>query len=110
MLEKVKKFRLKNKVAYIVHDRLIIYEKQKGNDISEAQGVPWIAFKWKRIDCGYLTNNVSTQNLSKMNPLKDFEQITFNPFKTHKEIWKSFLFILTSGVWIQTLRSFAMFF
>ena len=75
-----------------MHDRLIIYEKQKGNDISEAQGVPWIAFKRKRIDCGYLTNNVlhktypkwiNQTNLSKLllillKHIKKYENLSYS--------------------------------
>ena len=37
---KAKDLRLQNKVAKVVHDRLIIYEKERGDDISEAQGDP----------------------------------------------------------------------
>ena len=29
-----------NKVAKVVHDKLIVYEKERGSDISEAQGDP----------------------------------------------------------------------
>ena len=40
LLQKAKDLRSQNKVAKIVHDRLIVYEKERGNDISEAQGDP----------------------------------------------------------------------
>ena len=39
-LQKAKDLRSQNKVAKVVHDRLIVYEKERGNDISEAQGDP----------------------------------------------------------------------
>ena len=38
LLQKAKDLRSQNKVAKVVHDRLIVYEKERGNDISEAQG------------------------------------------------------------------------
>ena len=38
LLQKAKDLRLQNKVAKVVHDKLIVYEKERGNDISEAQG------------------------------------------------------------------------
>ena len=37
---KAKDLRLQNKVAKVVHDRLIIYEKERGDDISEARRDP----------------------------------------------------------------------
>ena len=40
LLQKVKDLRSQNKVAKVVHDRLIVCEKERGNDISEAQGDP----------------------------------------------------------------------
>ena len=40
LLQKAKDLRSQNKVAKIVHDRLIVYKKVRGNDISEAQGNP----------------------------------------------------------------------
>ena len=40
LLQKAKDLRLQIKVAKAVHDRLIVYEKEGGNDISEAQGDP----------------------------------------------------------------------
>ena len=40
LLQKAKDLRLQNKVAKVVHDKLIVYEKERGNDISEAQGNP----------------------------------------------------------------------
>ena len=40
LLQKAKDLRSQNKVAKIVHDRLIVYEKERGDDISEAQGDP----------------------------------------------------------------------
>ena len=40
LLRKAKDLRSQNKVAKIVYDRLIVYEKKTGNDISEAQGDP----------------------------------------------------------------------
>ena len=38
--QKAKYLRLQCKVAKVAHDRLIVYEKEKRNDISEAQGDP----------------------------------------------------------------------
>ena len=40
LLQKAKDLRSQNKEAKVVHDRLIVCEKQRGNDISEAQGDP----------------------------------------------------------------------
>ena len=40
LLQKVKDLRSQNKVAKVVNDRLIVYEKERGNDISEAQSDP----------------------------------------------------------------------
>ena len=40
LLQKAKDLRSQNKVAKVVHDKLIVYEKQRVNDISEAQGDP----------------------------------------------------------------------
>ena len=40
LLEKAKDLRSHNKVAKVAHDRLIAYKKERGNDISEAQGDP----------------------------------------------------------------------
>ena len=40
LLQKAKDLRSQNKVAKVVHDRLIVCEKERGNDISEAQGDP----------------------------------------------------------------------
>ena len=40
LLQKAKDPWSQNKVAKVVHDRLIVYEKERGNDISEAQGDP----------------------------------------------------------------------
>ena len=40
LLQKAKDLRLQNKVAKVVHDKSIVYEKERGNDISEAQGDP----------------------------------------------------------------------
>ena len=40
LLQKAKDLRLQNKVAKVVHDKLIVYEKERGSDISEAQGDP----------------------------------------------------------------------
>ena len=40
LLQKAKDLRSQNKVAKVVHDRLIVYEKERRNDISEAQGDP----------------------------------------------------------------------
>ena len=39
-LYNTKDLRPKNKVANVVHDRLIVYEKERGNIISKAQGDP----------------------------------------------------------------------
>ena len=46
-------------VANIAHDRLIVYEKERENDISEED--IWIASKLKVIVCGYLTTNINKQ-------------------------------------------------
>ena len=40
LLQKAKDLRSQNKVAKVVHDKLIAYEKGRGNNISEAQGDP----------------------------------------------------------------------
>ena len=40
LLQKARNLRLQNKVANIVHDRLISYEKERGSYIFEAQGDP----------------------------------------------------------------------
>ena len=40
LLQKAKDLRSQNKVAKVVHDKLIVYEKERGNYISEAQGSP----------------------------------------------------------------------
>ena len=40
LLQKAKDLRSQNKVAKVVHDKLIVYEKERGNYISEAQGNP----------------------------------------------------------------------
>ena len=40
LLQNAKDIRSQNKVAKVVHDKLIVYEKERGNDISEAQGNP----------------------------------------------------------------------
>ena len=40
LLQKAKDLRSQNKVAKVVHDKLIVYEKERGNDISEAQDNP----------------------------------------------------------------------
>ena len=40
LLQKVKDFRSQNKVAKVLHDKLIVYEKERGNELSEAQGHP----------------------------------------------------------------------
>ena len=40
LLQKAKDFRSQNKVAKVVYDKSIVYEKERGNDISEAQGDP----------------------------------------------------------------------
>ena len=40
LLQKAKDVRSQNKVAKVVHDKLIVYEKERGNYISEAQGSP----------------------------------------------------------------------
>ena len=40
LLQKAKDLRSQNKVAKVVHDKLIVYEKEKGNDISEIQDDP----------------------------------------------------------------------
>ena len=40
LLQKAKDLRSQNKEAKVVHDRLIVCEKERGNDISEAQGDP----------------------------------------------------------------------
>ena len=38
--QKAKHLRSQDKVAKVVHDKLIVYEKERGNDISETQGNP----------------------------------------------------------------------
>ena len=38
LLQKARDFWSQNKVAKFVHDKLIVYKKERGNDISEAQG------------------------------------------------------------------------
>ena len=40
LLQKAKDLRPQNKVAKVLHNKLILYEKERGNDISEAQGDP----------------------------------------------------------------------
>ena len=40
LLQNAKDIRSQNKVAKVVHDKLIVYEKERGNYISEAQGSP----------------------------------------------------------------------
>ena len=40
LLQKAKDLQSQNKVANVVHDTLIVYEKERGNDVSEAQGDP----------------------------------------------------------------------
>ena len=40
LLQKAKDLRSQNKVAKVVYDKSIVYEKERGNDISEAQGDP----------------------------------------------------------------------
>ena len=40
LLQKAKDLRSQNKVAKVVHDKLIVYEKERGNYIPEAQGDP----------------------------------------------------------------------
>ena len=40
LLQKAKDLQSQNKVAKIAHDKLIVYEKETGNNISEAQGDP----------------------------------------------------------------------
>ena len=91
MLRKAKDLRSQKKVAKVVDDKLIVHEKEKENEISEAQGDPLISLKLKENDCGYIRTNVNKRlkfkiqnkkqkKLSKINPSKDFEQINFNPF------------------------------
>ena len=38
LLQKAKDLLSQNKVAKVVHEKLIVYEKERGTDISEAQG------------------------------------------------------------------------
>ena len=38
LLQKAKDLWSQKKVAKVVHDKLIVYEKERGNDISETQG------------------------------------------------------------------------
>ena len=45
LLQKAKDLRSQNKVAKVVHDKLIVYEKERANDISEAQSDPCIKSK-----------------------------------------------------------------
>ena len=40
LLQKAEDLRSQNGVAKVVNDKLIFYEKERGNDISEAQGDP----------------------------------------------------------------------
>ena len=40
LLQKAKELRWQSKVAKIAHDKLIVYEKERGNGISEAQSDP----------------------------------------------------------------------
>ena len=40
LLQKAKDLRSQNKVAKVVHDKLIVYEKERRNNFSEAQGDP----------------------------------------------------------------------
>ena len=40
LLQKAKDLRSQNKIAKVVHDKLTVYEKERRNDISEAQGDP----------------------------------------------------------------------
>ena len=40
LLQEAKDLRLQNKVAKVLYNKLILYEKETGNDISEAQGDP----------------------------------------------------------------------
>ena len=40
LLQKAKDLRLQSKAAKVAHYELIVYEKERGNDISEAQGHP----------------------------------------------------------------------
>ena len=40
LLQKAKDLRSQNKTAKVVHDKLTVYEKERRNDISEAQGDP----------------------------------------------------------------------
>ena len=40
LLQKAKDLWSQKKVAKVVHDKLIVYEKERGNDISETQGDP----------------------------------------------------------------------
>ena len=40
LLQKTKELRLQNNAAKVLHDRLVVSEKEKGNCISEAQGDP----------------------------------------------------------------------
>ena len=40
LLQKAKDVRSQNKIAKVAHDKLTVYEKERRNDISEAQGDP----------------------------------------------------------------------
>ena len=40
LLQKTKKLRSRNKVAKVIYDKLIVYEKERGNNISEIQSIP----------------------------------------------------------------------
>ena len=46
----------------VVHDKLIVYEKERGNDTYEAQVDPHILLKLKVKGCGYLSNHLRTSN------------------------------------------------
>ena len=66
MLKEAKDLRSQNIVAKVVHDTLIVYEKERGNDIFEAQGDPLIAFKLKLKGCRYLKINVNKRSKFKI--------------------------------------------
>ena len=62
MLKKAKDLRSQIKVAKVVHDKLIVYEKERGNDTYEAQVDPHILLKLKVKGCGYPSNHLRTSN------------------------------------------------
>ena len=67
LLQKAKDLQSQNEVAKIAHDKLIVYEKERENNISEAQGDPQVALKLIVKGCGYLITNVNKRLSFKYN-------------------------------------------